>query len=65
MKAFGCLFIFGLLLSVSCIAAEKPAKVTWDGKEVEGVTDVHVGSGGKIMVIHTVMGSEQPIFTDC
>jgi S1-C subfamily serine protease len=52
MKVLGCLLVSVFLVSFACLSAERPSAVTWEGKQIEGIIDVHIASGGKIIVIH-------------
>src|SRR5262249_8576740 len=36
-----------------CLCTEKPSSVTWEGTQIQDITDVHVGPAGKIIVIHS------------
>ena len=52
MKVLAYWFLFSVFLNCS-FCAEKPSTVTWEGKEIQDITDVHVGPAGKIIVIHS------------
>ncbi len=46
--------VFLSVLSLSglvCLGAEKLSTVTWEGKEIRGITDVHVSADGRIIVL--------------
>lgn len=45
-------FLWGLFAACG-LAAEKPATVTWEGKRIEEITDVHLNPDGKIIVIYS------------
>jgi S1-C subfamily serine protease len=50
MKAVAFLSWLGVSALV-CLGAEKPSTVTWEGKEVRGISDVHISADGRIIVV--------------
>ena len=50
MKAMVFLSSLGLT-ALFCFGAEKLSTVTWEGKEIRGITDVHIATDGRIIVV--------------
>lgn len=50
MKAVVFLSLMGLSALV-CLGAEKLSTATWEGKEIRGITDVHLSADGRIIVV--------------
>ncbi len=50
MKAVVLLACIGIA-ALACLGAERPSTVTWQGKEFRGISDVHLSSDGRIIVL--------------